>query len=72
MVPRNARRRKRPSASDPRLALSTLRPDVVAVPLTASPARRIVVAWLADRRLSLAVQEAVAVCRQVAHGRAGR
>lgn len=56
----------------PRLALSALRPDVVAVPLTASPARRIVVAWLADRRLSPAAQEAVAVCREVAHGRAGR
>lgn len=57
----------------PRLALSALRPDVVAVPLTAAPARRVVLAWLAHSRLSPAAQEAVVVCREVARvGRADR
>ena len=50
----------------PRLALSALRPDVVAVPLARSPARRILLAHLASRRLSPAGEQAAAVFRTTA------
>lgn len=50
----------------PRLALSALRPDVVAVPLAGAPARRILLAHLAGRRLSPAGEQSVAVFRSTA------
>lgn len=50
----------------PRLALSALRPDVVAVPLAGSPARRILLAHLANRRLSPAGEQAASVFRSTA------
>ncbi|GAB3268514.1 LysR family transcriptional regulator [Sinomonas notoginsengisoli] len=50
----------------PRLALSALRPDVVAVPLAGGPARRILLAHLAGRRLSPAGEQSVAVFRSTA------
>jgi DNA-binding transcriptional LysR family regulator len=37
----------------PQLALSALRPDIIAIPLADSPTRRILLAHLANRRLSL-------------------
>lgn len=45
----------------PQLALSALRPDIIAVPLTGSPTRRILLAHLANRRLSPAGQQAASV-----------
>ena len=54
----------------PRLALTALRPDVVAVPLAGSPKRRILLAHLANRRLSPAAQQATNVFRSVAKGAA--
>lgn len=45
----------------PELALSALRRDVVAVPLRGAPARRILLAHLANRRLSPAGQRAASV-----------
>jgi DNA-binding transcriptional LysR family regulator len=54
----------------PRLALTALRPDVVAVPLAGTPKRRILLAQLANRRLSPAAQQAVTVFKSVAKGRA--
>ncbi|WP_427008452.1 LysR substrate-binding domain-containing protein [Pseudarthrobacter sp. H2] len=54
----------------PQLALSALRADVVAVPLAGSPKRRILLANLANRRLSPAAQQAVAVFRSTAKRRA--
>ncbi|MFC8504224.1 LysR substrate-binding domain-containing protein [Pedococcus sp. NPDC057267] len=56
----------------PQLALSALRPDVVAVRLRDSPSRRILLAHRADRRLSAAAREATAVFRSVAAGGADR
>ncbi|WP_136609168.1 LysR family transcriptional regulator [Sinomonas albida] len=50
----------------PRLALSALRPDVAAVSLARSPARRILLAHLASRRLSPAGEQAAAVFRTTA------
>ncbi|WP_423181239.1 LysR family transcriptional regulator [Arthrobacter sp. NyZ413] len=50
----------------PRLALSALRPDVVAVPLSDAPQRRILLAHLANRRLSPAAQQATAVFQTTA------
>ncbi|MBJ8337311.1 LysR family transcriptional regulator [Antrihabitans sp. YC3-6] len=51
----------------PRLAVLNLRPDVRSIPLaTRSPQRRILVAHLAERRLSPAAQEAIAVCAAAA------
>jgi molybdate transport repressor ModE-like protein len=50
----------------PQLALSALRPDVVAVPLAGAPARRILLAHLANRRLSPAGLQAVSVFRSTA------
>lgn len=50
----------------PRLALSALRPDVAAVPLARSPARRILLAHLSSRRLSPAGEQAAAVFRTTA------
>ena len=52
----------------PQLALSALRPDIVAVPLKDSPSRRILLARLADRTLSAAGREATTVFRSVAAG----
>lgn len=52
----------------PQLALSALRPDIVAVPLAGAPARRILLAHLANRRLSPAGQQAAAVFRSTAKG----
>ncbi|MEW1807804.1 LysR family transcriptional regulator [Pseudarthrobacter sp. NPDC080039] len=54
----------------PRLALTALRPDVVAVPLAGSPKRRILLAHLANRRLSPAAQQATKVFRSIAKGAA--
>ncbi|MGM7778937.1 LysR family transcriptional regulator [Arthrobacter sp. KNU-44] len=45
----------------PQLALSALRPDIIAVPLTGSPTRRILLAHLANRRLSPSGKQAVTV-----------
>lgn len=45
----------------PELALSALRPDIVAVPIEKSPARRILLAHLVNRRLSPAGQRAAEV-----------
>jgi DNA-binding transcriptional LysR family regulator len=45
----------------PRLALSALRPDIIAVPLNGSPTRRILLAHLANRRLSPAGHQAASV-----------
>ncbi|MCX2750463.1 LysR substrate-binding domain-containing protein, partial [Arthrobacter sp. MI7-26] len=45
----------------PQLALSALRPDITAVPLAGSPTRRILLAHLANRRLSPAGQQAASV-----------
>lgn len=56
----------------PQLALSALRPDVVAVPLAGSPQRRILLAHLANRRLSPAAQQAAAVFRLTAERRTPR
>lgn len=53
----------------PQLALSALRADVVAVPLAGAPNRRILLAHLANRRLSPAAQQAVAVFRSTAKRR---
>lgn len=50
----------------PQLALSALRPDITAVPLTGSPTRRILLAHLANRRLSPAGQQAASVFRSTA------
>lgn len=50
----------------PQLALSALRPDIIAVPLTGSPTRRILLAHLANRRLSPAGQQAASVFRSTA------
>ncbi len=52
----------------PRLALTALRPDVVAVPLAGSPKRRILLAHLANRRLSPPAQQATKVFRSIAKG----
>jgi len=54
----------------PQLALSALRADVVAVPLAGAPKRRILLAHLANRRLSPAAQQAAAVFRSTAKRRA--
>jgi DNA-binding transcriptional LysR family regulator len=54
----------------PRLALTALRPDVVAVPLAGSPKRRILLSHLANRRLSPAAQQATKVFRSIAKGAA--
>lgn len=54
----------------PQLALSALRPDIVAVPLEKAPNRRILLAHLAGRQLSAAGREATAVFRSVASRRA--
>jgi DNA-binding transcriptional LysR family regulator len=54
----------------PQLALSALRPDVVAVPLADSPKRRILLAHLSSRRLSPAAQQASVVFRSTASSRA--
>ena len=54
----------------PRLALTALRPDVVAVPLAGSPKRRILLAHLENRRLSPAAQQATKVFRSIAKGAA--
>lgn len=54
----------------PQLALSALRADVVAIPLAGSPKRRILLAHLANRRLSPAAQQAAAVFRSTAKRRA--
>ena len=54
----------------PKLALTALRPDVVAVPLAGSPKRRILLAHLANRRLSPAAQQATKVFQSTAKGRA--
>lgn len=54
----------------PRLALGALRPDVVALPLEGNPAtRRILLAYLASRRLSPAAQQAIAVFESTVRGR---
>lgn len=53
----------------PQLALSALRADVVAVPLAGAPKRRILLAHLANRRLSPAAQQAAAVFRSTAKRR---
>jgi DNA-binding transcriptional LysR family regulator len=53
----------------PQLALSALRADVVAVPLAGAPKRRILLAHLANRRLSPAAQHAAAVFRSTAKRR---
>jgi DNA-binding transcriptional LysR family regulator len=50
----------------PQLALSALRPDIVAVPIKRSPTRRILLAHLANRRLSPAGEKAAAVFRSTA------
>ena len=50
----------------PKLALSALRPDVVAVPLAGAPARGILLAHLANRTLSPAGRQAVAVFQSTA------
>ncbi|TQJ59255.1 LysR family transcriptional regulator [Arthrobacter sp. SLBN-83] len=52
----------------PKLALTALRPDVVAVPLAKSPKRRILLAHLTNRRLSPAAQQATKVFRSIAKG----
>ncbi|UKA66639.1 LysR family transcriptional regulator [Arthrobacter sp. FW306-05-C] len=52
----------------PKLALTALRPDVVAVPLAKSPKRRILLAHLANRRLSPAAQQATKVFQSIAKG----
>jgi len=54
----------------PQLALSALRADVIAVPLAGAPKRRILLAHLANRRLSPAAQQAAAVFRSTAKRRA--
>lgn len=56
----------------PRLALSALRPDIAIVALENSPARRILLAHLANRRLSPAGQQAVVVFRSTAGATQGR
>ncbi|MEA5453371.1 LysR family transcriptional regulator [Sinomonas sp. JGH33] len=57
----------------PELALSALRRDVVAVPLRGAPARRILLAHLANRRLSPAGEQAAAVFLSTAeHAQAAR
>ena len=53
----------------PQLALSALRADVIAVPLAGAPKRRILLAHLANRRLSPAAQQAAAVFRSTAKRR---
>ncbi|WP_284979876.1 LysR family transcriptional regulator [Arthrobacter sp. fls2-241-R2A-200] len=53
----------------PQLALSALRPDVVAVPLAGAPKRRILLAHLANRRLSPPAQQAMAVFGSTAVGK---
>ncbi|MDP9989031.1 molybdate transport repressor ModE-like protein [Arthrobacter oryzae] len=53
----------------PKLALTALRPDVVAVPLAKSPKRRILLAHLANRRLSPAAQQATKVFQSIAKER---
>ncbi|MGN6522974.1 MAG: LysR substrate-binding domain-containing protein, partial [Actinomycetes bacterium] len=53
----------------PQLALSALRPDVVAVPLEKSPSRRILLAHLVGRHLSPSAQQATEVFRSVASAR---
>lgn len=53
----------------PQLALSALRADVVAVPLAGAPKRRILLAHLANRRLSPAAQQAAVVFRSTAKRR---
>ena len=53
----------------PQLALSALRPDVVAVPLEKSPSRRILLAHLAGRHLSPSAQQATEVFGAVANAR---
>ncbi|MGO4604084.1 LysR substrate-binding domain-containing protein [Terrabacter sp. 2YAF2] len=53
----------------PQLALSALRPDVVAVPLESSPSRRILLAQLAGRHLSPSAQQATEVFRSIAGAR---
>jgi molybdate transport repressor ModE-like protein len=55
----------------PRLALSALRPDVVAVELRGSPSRRILLAHLADRRLSPPAREATTLFRSIARAGEG-
>ncbi|MFH5879991.1 LysR family transcriptional regulator [Arthrobacter sp. NA-172] len=50
----------------PQLALSALRPDVIAVPLAGAPQRRILLAHLANRRLSPAAKQATAVFQSTA------
>lgn len=52
----------------PQLALTALRSDIVAVPLAGSPTRRILLAHLANRRLSPAGQQAASVFRATAKG----
>jgi DNA-binding transcriptional LysR family regulator len=54
----------------PQLALSALRSDVVAIPLAGAPERRILLAHLANRRLSPAAQRAATVFRSTARRRA--
>jgi DNA-binding transcriptional LysR family regulator len=54
----------------PQLALSALRADVVALPLAGAPTRRILLAHLANRRLSPAAQQAATVFRSTARRRA--
>jgi DNA-binding transcriptional LysR family regulator len=61
----------------PRLAVLNPRPDVRSIPLaTRPPQRRILIAHLAERRLSPAAHEAIAVsaaaARQLEEGFAGR
>lgn len=50
----------------PQLALSALRPDVVAVPLENAPSRRILLAHLSGRHLSPSARQATEVCRSIA------
>ncbi|MFF2300338.1 hypothetical protein ACFVTG_22010, partial [Arthrobacter sp. NPDC058127] len=45
----------------PQLALSALRPDIIAVPLTGSPTRRILLAHLGNRSLSPAGKQVASV-----------
>lgn len=50
----------------PRLALSALRPDIAIVQIEKAPSRRILLAQLANRRLSPAAQQAAAVFQSTA------
>ncbi|HEY8700206.1 MAG TPA: LysR family transcriptional regulator [Arthrobacter sp.] len=50
----------------PHLALSALRPDLIAIPLAGSPTRRILLAHLTNRRLSPAGKQAASVFRSTA------